>query len=116
LLLGRGLNPLVGEGLLRGHPQLGVWLEETLDELLGFVRDFAPLRIMEFVVTQLYLPEEQLVGVGIEGRIATEEAVGDYSDAPHVTSLIICAFQDFRSHVIWSAYSSFHEAWEALLP
>ncbi len=116
----------VGEGLMRGHPLLGVNRQALLDELARGQGDAAPVfEGREGVVGDedgLHFLE---VGVAVKGRVAAEEEVGDHADCPDVAGgghvrcgfgralgrsgkgdtlhwfAVSCFLEDFRGHVAW---------------
>lgn len=92
------------QGFWGGHSLIDIFNNKLINEVFGIVTNLLPIIWVILIITVFDLSEYFLVIVSEERGIATEKSVGDNSDRPVVTSVVIVSFKNFRGHIVWSPY------------
>ncbi|GIX63804.1 ABC transporter ATP-binding protein, putative [Babesia caballi] len=93
-------EPVVVERLVRGGAPSAVPVEEVRYEVLRLAGDPAPPGALELEHPLLYLPQNLLVPLPVEGRRPREEHVDDHAGAPHVALLVVAPVDHLGVHVV----------------
>jgi hypothetical protein len=70
-------------------PVLWLGLQELQNEVLGIVADILPVPLVEHNLGAAALIDEVLEILGAEGRVATEQGVGNDTERPHIDGLAV---------------------------
>mmetsp|Transcript_21423 Transcript_21423/g.35849 ORF Transcript_21423/g.35849 Transcript_21423/m.35849 type:complete len:306 (-) Transcript_21423:419-1336(-) len=77
-------HPRVCQRLVRSQSRSRVHIQQCSDEILGAVRDGAPVLLVEGEFSALNGLEQLLLVVIVEGRIATKQNVQNHAKGPHI--------------------------------
>mmetsp|Transcript_13567 Transcript_13567/g.23094 ORF Transcript_13567/g.23094 Transcript_13567/m.23094 type:complete len:245 (-) Transcript_13567:717-1451(-) len=101
-------NPLMLHRLSCCQSFGGVHFQKETNKLFRVLADIVPLGARKVVPSHPNRFEDFIVGIAVEGRIATQENVCDNPNRPDITTLGVFSPQDLWCHIVGSSDFSFH--------
>lgn len=94
------LEPRVVLTLLGGYSTFGVLVKHFSYKIFGFITDVFPVVGVETELLLHDVPEDLLIVVAFEGRIAAQENKQNDSQTPNIAGLIVIPLQHLRSYIV----------------
>ncbi|GIX65410.1 ABC transporter ATP-binding protein, putative [Babesia caballi] len=100
VVLGHVGEPVVLQRLGGGDALRRVEGDHATDEVLGALRDLAPLRHVEGELARLHLLDDRRLVRAVEGREAAQQNVQDHADGPDVALVVVHALEHLGRNVV----------------